>query len=171
MDEMNLLMARLAVIRRISELAPDAGKMSVQKIVYFIQNWLEVPLDYRFKMHHYGPYSVKVDGNLSLASAMGLVNLDRDPDGFGYHVTPGIYELENVDAELPWENVDGLIEVLGDLELSRLELLASTHFVKCVHPKWNKAEIIDMVRRVKPKFRKSEIEKSYADVFEQGLQI
>jgi uncharacterized protein YwgA len=47
MDEMKLLMRRLAVIRRIADLAPNSGKTKVQKIVYFLQGALRIPIDYR----------------------------------------------------------------------------------------------------------------------------
>ena len=78
MDEMKLLMRRLAVIRRIADLAPDPGKTSIQKIAYFIQSGLNIPLGYRFKMHYFGPYSEELDGKLSLADAMGIVEIDLD---------------------------------------------------------------------------------------------
>ena len=168
---MSILMTRLAVIRKISEMAPNAGKTSVQKIVYFLQNWLNVPLGYRFKMHYYGPYSDKVDGNLSLGNAMGLVEVTPDVDGYGYHIKPGPFELEHSHDHVLSDEVNGLIAVLADLELSRLELIASTHFIKSIHPDRDKDEIIGMVGRVKPKFHPSEIEKAYDDVFERELNM
>ena len=45
MDEMKLLMRRLAVIRRIADLAPDPGKTSIQKIAYFLQSGLNISLE------------------------------------------------------------------------------------------------------------------------------
>ena len=171
MDEMDLLMQRLAVIRRIVDVAPvPPGKTSIQKIVYFLQNEIESALDYRFKMHYYGPYSEKLDGNLSLANAMGLVEVIPDSEGYGYHVIPGQQDLGQQEPPMPWTVhiqrsstaifrwltrdllIDEMIQDLGGLELWRLELLATAHFVKSLHPHSNRRQVIEMVRGLKPKF-------------------
>ena len=78
MEDKNLLMRRFAVIRRIAELAPDPGKTNIQKIIYFLQNDAESPSTTGSRMHHYGPYSVNLDNNLSLANAMGIVEVTPD---------------------------------------------------------------------------------------------
>ena len=158
MDEMNLLMQRLAVIRRIADLAPEPpGKTSIQKIVYFLQDEI-VALDYRFKMHYYGPYSEKLDGNLSLANAMGIVEVITDSDGYGYHVIPGQQDLGELEPPITWTKIDEMIQDLGGMELWRLELLATVHFVKSLHPHSNEREVIEMVRGLKPKFSEQIIE-------------
>lgn len=153
MDEMDLLMQRLSVIRRIVDVAPvPPGKTSIQKIVYFLQNEIESALDYRFKMHYYGPYSEKLDGNLSLANAMGLVEVIPDSEGYGYHVIPGQQDLGQQEPPMPWTEIDEMIQDLGGLELWRLELVATAHFVKSLHPHSNRRQVIEMVRGLKPKF-------------------
>ena len=169
MDEMKLLMRRLAVIRRIVELAPDPGKTSIQKIVYFLQSGLDVPLGYRFKMHYYGPYSEELDGKLSLANAMGIVEIGTDSAGFGYHIKLGAFPVEEVESSMPWEEIDEKIRTLGELELRQLELLASVHFIQSIRSQWDRSKVISTVHRLKPKYSEERIQKAYQDIERMGL--
>ena len=164
MDETKLLMLRLAVIRRIVEVASDPGKTTVQKIVYFLQNGVGAPLGYRFKMHYFGPYSEQLDSNLSLADAMGIVEVDPDAGGYGFHISTGDYGVENPDTPMPWDKIDKTIKMLDGLDLWKLELLATTHFVESLHPQSSKGEIVDMVHRLKPKFSEDIIKDVYSNI-------
>ena len=84
------LWERLAVIQQIVDQSnSDVGKTRVQKTVYFLQEEVGVLLGYSFKMHYFGPYSDTLDGNLSFAATLGLVNIAPELSGFGYHITPG----------------------------------------------------------------------------------
>ena len=169
MDDRKILMRRLAVIRRIANLAQDPGKTSIQKIVYFLQSGLEVPLGYRFKMHYYGPYSETLDGNLSLSDAMGIVEIKADSAGYGYHIKPGKYPVKGVETSMPWEEIDETINELAELELPQLELFATIHFVQSIRSRWDRSKVIMTVRRLKPKFSEERIEKAYQDIEEMGL--
>ena len=169
MDEMKLLMRRLAIIRRITELAPDPGKTSIQKIVYFLQSGLEVPLGYRFKMHYFGPYSEDLDGKLSLASAMGIVEIRDDSAGYGYHIKPGKFDVEDVEPTMTSDEIDETIIELAELELPQLELLATVHFVQTIQSQWDRGKVIRTVGRLKPKFSDKRIERAYRDIEEMGF--
>lgn len=169
MDDRKLLMRRLAVIRRIADLAPDPGKTSIQKIVYFLQSGLEVPLGYRFKMHYFGPYSEELDGKLSLSNAMGIVEIKADSAGYGYHIKPGDFDVEDVEPTMIWEEIDETINELAELERPQLELLATIHFVQSIRSQWDRSEVIMTVRRLKPKFSEERIERAYRDIEEMGF--
>ena len=169
MDDTKLLMRRLAVIRRVAKVARHPGKTTIQKIIYFLQNEKGLPLGYRFKMHYYGPYSEKLDGNLSLANAMGLVKIVPDAGGYGYHVNLGPQEVENYESSTEWDDIDGAITTLGKLELWRLELMATAHFVKKIHPHSNRNAIFALVRRLKPKFREEAVEDAITRVYGGGV--
>ena len=169
MDDRKLLIRRLAVIRRIAKLAPDPGKTSIQKIVYFLQSGLEVPLGYRFKMHYFGPYSEELDGKLSLSDAMGIVEIKADSAGYGYHINPGKFDVEDVEPTMTWEKIDDTIKDLAELELPQLELLATIHFVQSIRSRWNKRKVISTVGRLKPKFSDERIERAYRDIEEMGF--
>ena len=164
MDDLDLLLPRLAVIRRIAELAPKSGKTSIQKIMYFIQMWLGVSLGYRFRIHYYGPYSEKLDSNLSLANAMGIVGVKPASNGFGFNVSPGTQSIGNQRLNVEWSEIEQLIHELSSLPIWKLELLATIDFIGRTHPGWSKDEVVAMVRRVKPKFTMRNIEDSYSEL-------
>ena len=169
MDDRKLLMRRLAVIRRIADLAPDPGKTSIQKIVYFLQSGLEIPLGYRFKMHYFGPYSEELDGKLSLSDAMGIVEIKADSAGYGYHIKPGNFDVEDVEPTMNWEEINEAITDLAELDLPQLELLATIHFIQSIRSKWDRGKVISTVNRLKPKFSKERIEQAYRDIERMGL--
>ena len=169
MEEMELLMRRLAVIRRIAESIPGCGKTSIQKIVYFLQTARGLPLGYRFKMHHYGPYSEKLDGNLSLADAMGLVEVNANSGGYGFHVEAGQYQIDPTEHGIPWEKVDKMIHALGAFQLWQLELMATVHFVRSIQREATESEIVETVSRLKPYFEHADMEQAYAHVYDPQL--
>jgi len=169
MDEQELLQQRIAIIRRIAELVPDSGKTSIQKTVYFLQEGLGVPLGYRFRMHYYGPYSEVLDSNLSLASGMGVVTVESDTQGDGYHVTPGPSSGAKLEPPMRQEKTDETIRSLGQLETSQLELLATMHFVRRLNSQLSENEVIRTVRRLKPKFSQDKVESAYQDVKTRGF--
>ena len=171
MGNEDLLARRVAIIRRIVALHRDIGKTKIQKIVYFLQESVDVPLKYPFRMHYYGPYSDELDGNISLTKSLGYIDIDRDPYGFGYHVTP-VAEMEDA----PWQGydtsddpevqaltdaIDSAIDILGALETPQIELYATIHLISGLKGNSSKAQTLQTVKRLKPKFSTSEINRSY----------
>ena len=171
MGKEELLARRIAVIRWIVDRRRDIGKTKIQKIVYFLQESVGAPLKYRFRMHYYGPYSDELDGILSLAKALGYIDITPDPDGFGYHVTP-VKEREGA----PWqeydmaddpeirdlsESIDGAIDILGTLDTPQIELYATIHLISGLKGNASKEQTLQTVERLKPKFTTKEISLSY----------
>lgn len=173
MEDMQLRMGRIALIRHIVNLAQDfdrvPGKTSIQKIVYFLQEGLGKPLGYRFKMHYYGPYSESVDNDLSLADAMGCVEISLAQDGFGYSIRPGEFTVDDAEHSMPLEGIDGTIRDLAALPLLQLELLATVHFIQNIRPHWDRSKVVETVGNVKPKFSQQKIEDAYRDIERRGL--
>ena len=175
MKDEDLLVMRLAVIQRIVTLCDDVGKTKIQKIVYFLQEAVSVPLGYSFRMHYYGPYSDELDGVLSLAKSVGKIDITPDPNGFGYHVTMG-QEIGrtwlkdyDVSKELKGAEIDGAINTLGALETFELELYATIHFIGGPESRLFKEKTLRTVRRLKPKFTADRINHAYRNLQEAGL--
>ena len=173
MNKFDMDVRRLAFIQMIVDHLGDVGKTKVQKISYFLQEALSIPLKYRFRMHYFGPYSDDLDDALSLSRALGYVKIRPDPNGFGYHVTSGevtdgrwfqdynMFEDTGVDVK----KVQGVIDVLGKLKVHELELYASIHLIG--GPKSGRAmdDTLATVGRVKPGFTANQVERAF-----QGLQ-
>lgn len=171
MEDMKLLKGRISVICRIVDLSKKApGKTSIQKIVYFLQEGLSLPLGYHFKMHYYGPYSEKLDRNLAVADAMGRVDITLNPDGFGYNIFLGEYYVDDAEHSFHMDDdVVNMIRRLSDLPLLDLELWATVHFIQSLRPTWDREKVVDTVRRLKPKFEEERIDAAYQSIVDMGL--
>lgn len=167
----DLLARRIAIIRRIVGLHRDIGKTKIQKIVYFLQESVNVPLKYPFRMHYYGPYSDELDGNLSLTKSIGYIDIDPDPNGFGYHVTP-VEEMEGTswqgyemsddpEVHVLTDGIDNAIDILGRLDTPQIELYATIHLINGLRGNSSKEKTVQTVKRLKPKFSMEHIENSY----------
>ena len=166
-----LLARRVAVIRHIVSRSGDIGKTKIQKLVYFLQESIGVPLKYPFRMHYYGPYSDELDGNLSLTKSIGYIDIDPDPNGFGYHVTPveemggaswqGYEMSDDPEVRDLIEVIDNAIDILGALETPQIELYATIHLISGLKGNSSKEETVQTVKRLKPKFSVEHIDYSY----------
>lgn len=166
MRDQKLLDMRIAFIRRIVDRCEDIGKTKIQKISYFLQESVNVELGYRFRMHYYGPYSDDLDGALSFAESLGFIDIEPDPDGFGYHVTaceeespwPREYDIE-MRPEV--DQIDRAIDVLGKLETHELELYATIHLIGGPESTRSREQTIETVKRLKPRFTPLQIDGAY----------
>jgi uncharacterized protein YwgA len=149
----------------------DAGKIQLQKLVYFLQESYGIPLGYTFRMHHYGPYSRELDNDLLKLRLMGFINVQADDSGYGFHVTP------LCDADLAWTNAlasyesqlrDALTK-LGHLPASELEIQATIHYVSELVEGASAEEIVAIVHSLKPKFLPEDIVEARKQLEEHGL--
>lgn len=165
------------VVERLVEQRKDVGKTKIQKISYFLQEAVGVPLKYRFRMHYFGPYSDELDNALSLSRALGYVKIDPDPNGFGYRVTSGEvtenrwfekYSLAQ-DAGVDEKTVDNAIDILGALKVHELELYASIHFIGGSESGRTKQDTLATVRKVKPGFSERQVKDAYQELEKANL--
>lgn len=174
-----LLTRRVAFIERIVRNSEDIGKTKIQKILYFLQESMNVPLKYRFRMHYFGPYSDEIDNALSLSKSLGRIDIQPDVNGFGYHVTPATTQ-----ADTPWqgydisedsavtisaEEIDKAIAILSQLDIPQIELYATIHFIGRPSSKLSKEDTVATVNRLKPKFSVSKIEDAYQTLKQADL--
>ena len=175
MRDQELLFLRLAIIGRIVAACNDVGKTRIQKIAYFLQESIGVPLKYPFRMHYFGPYSDELDGVLSLAKAIGAVDISPDPEGFGYHVTPGTEFEDNwsqaydVLKDPKVETIEKAIRDLASLETSELELYATIHYISKADEGLARDEVIRTVGNLKPKFNEDTIDGAFQNLQEASL--
>ena len=167
MRDQQLLSLRLAVIGRIVATRDDIGKTKVQKIAYFLQESIGVPLKYPFRMHYFGPYSDELDGVLSLAKSIGSVDIKPDPEGFGYHVTQGTNDEStwsqayDISKDPNVAAIDDAVTILGKIETWKIELYATIHFISEMDDGLSKDEVLEKVGDLKPKFDKRTICQAY----------
>lgn len=171
MSDTDLLVRRLAAIQCIVEQSKDVGKTKVQKIIYFLQEGLGVPLHYSFRMHHYGPFSDEIDSGILALQSAGYIEVTHDLQGYGYHITPASED------QLPWDNelaeyraeMAQAISALSVLDVSNLELYATVHFVQNLLEEPLKEAVVNNVYRLKPKFKRQTIRLAYDQLVKSKL--
>ena len=159
-----------AVVYSLVTRLGDAGKIKIQKLVYFLQEAYGLPLGCRFYMHHYGPYSEDVESTIAALKVMGYVNVRPDPEGYGFHVIPAST------GEPGWATVIASVEEqisnawgkLGSMDAQELELAATIHYVK-KSLGFRKGDVVSSVRGRKPKFSKKLIAEAYDNLSSMGL--
>lgn len=144
----------------------DIGKTKLQKIVYFLQNTFGVPLDYSFKIHYYGTYAEELDNDLTDMSLQGYITIRPDLQGYGYHLRSGDQEVENADELLSpfMEKMRRCLAAFGQFDATQLELFSALHFVRERLEEAEKAQTVDRVKVLKPKFSREDIETAYNDL-------
>ena len=162
---------RLALIHHLVQRLSDVGKIKVQKLVYFLQEALSVPVGYTFRMHHYGPYSEELDTDVDRLQSTGYVKVVRDSEGYGFHIRTA-NEPEQGWAGLVephTEQIDRVLELLGERLASELELAATIHFVSQLLDKPSRKGLLEAVRSLKPRFEESYIDELREELEKEGL--
>ena len=161
---------RFLVLLELIDKLGDGRKTQIQKLVYFLQEEFPFSSSYRFRMHHYGPYSSELDDDLLSLKVEGYLSIAPDPGGYGFHVS------KKEDAPVEWGRpgtqerraIDQVIERFGRHEVSALELQATIHYV-CKSKGSSPAAVLPLVKQLKPKFVDSYIESTFDQMRDQGL--
>ncbi len=151
----------LYVIKKLNDAGSWTGNTHIQKIVDLAQSKTGVE-PYKFVIHHYGPYSFDLRGDLDLLVSGGYV--ERKIDEFGYH-----YKLtekgekylasSTIDNEV-CEVIEKLTKIFGKAPTIVLELIATIDYVHNKLGKEDEDEIVSTVRKIKPHFSEEIVRKA-----------
>ncbi len=150
------------------------GHTLLQKLIYLLQEGFKVPLEYEYKLHHFGPYSEFLWGEITTLRDYGFINIKTDPEGYGYDISIGKESewIKSKEKYIPKEKIDSLLDVIGDKFTKDLELLATTHYIYKENEKEgsvNEKEIISQVCNIKPHFSKYQVKTAIKYLKENGL--
>lgn len=163
---------RMDAVHRLISLTPRMGKTKLQKLTYFLQESASVPLGYRFKMHHYGPFAEALETDLARLRLAGQVHVSPDPSGYGFQIA--------ADASIPDEEWRGsvepfstevtqVLEVFGQWPIAKLELAATIHFVERLLRNATPTEVIEKTMALKPKFGEGYVFSVYDELVQLGM--
>ena len=168
MDESVRRSIMLDLVHRLESQSHRVTMTSLQKLSYFLQEVMKVPLGLRFVMHYYGPYSFDLAHSISAMGAIGTIRVLRDPDGYGYWVHPADTDdtREMLDeSKKERAGYAGALEKvasnLGGLQPWELELLSTCDFVRRLLRANNRPVDDETVTRevhsLKPRFSEEQI--------------
>src|SRR5215469_8819370 len=101
-----------AIVSLLSTSRAKLGKIQLQKLVYFAQN-NGLPLKYTFQIYHYGPYSFELSNDLGSLDALEIVNIQNDPNGYGFQVSTGKFAEKFVLPVKYQKKLDRVIDQFG----------------------------------------------------------
>ena len=147
------------------------SRLKLQKMSYLLQEGLEIPTAYRFKMHHQGPISDELTNVTDWMRGTGYLEIWDDPDKPGYLV------IVRTDPEAEWlkpvqdheEKLNHVLSALGQRPDEYLELLASVHFVQRLQPDNTREKTLEIASAMKPGIDPTRIDAAYTDLEELGM--
>ena len=144
------------------------GKVQMQKLVYFAQH-SGIPLEYKYEIYHYGPYSFELSHQLDSLDSLGVLRIESDPNGFGFDISTGKFADKFTIPTKYRKKLDQVITQFGSNSAAQLEVKATIHFVRSViGGKATKAVVIDRVRALKPRFNQEFVKNCYSDLEKSG---
>jgi uncharacterized protein YwgA len=110
------------------------GKTKLQKLVYFLLESRNVPLNYRYRFYTYGPYSDTLSGDLDYLSTIGALKVTYDAGVGGYNIKPGekaemLEKKSRAFLDSHKQAVDSVLEHLSDQNVRALELLSTVLYL------------------------------------------
>ena len=129
------------------------GRLTLQKTIYLMQAF-GVYLGHNFSWYLRGPYS-------SHLASVGFTLQEI------YHKIPAAGHFEKKTQK----KFDKFIKFMSDKkhDPDRLEILASIHFLKKIHPKMTKAEIVEKVKNKQKYFKKKQCEDAWQELKEWSV--
>jgi uncharacterized protein YwgA len=182
---MNETKLRLLTVHHLIQAAKDdvpwLGNLAIQKLIYLVEYVMGVQLGYTYGLHHLGPYSFDLAGDLDLGEQLGLwkitpVTKDYPAGPFNgvQYDTCGektIYanfkpdEATRSEAEKLWtvlqQRLEKLLPFVKDASGRDLELLATIHYLQTVQAVPH-VDLWEILHALKPKYSESQ--------FNRGLQ-
>ncbi len=132
------------------------GSTKIQKIVYLSQTIHEIPLDFRFTLFNYGPYSIELSNEIENLEYQNILELKCDKELCHLHRTTR--DLPNRAIKQKEQFIDFIhstITTWGDYSTKDLELIATYIFIdrmKAKRGQYTQEELIKTVKDIKPKY-------------------
>lgn len=171
------------VIQEASKVAEKhdyfVGRTALQKIMYFLKI-LDVPMNYSFDLHHYGPFCSDILRDTDTLIADDVIEDLSDPEDLNYDYTPHVAADELVslfseELEQYRDHISDVVNALVPLDPYRLELIATLNFLF----RWVKAtgsngpfkkDVIQRFKQIKKdKFADDDVSLVYDALVEAGL--
>ena len=147
-----------------------SGETHIQKATYFLQELLDVPLDFNFIFYSYGPYSFDLNDALTALRCDQLLNVKpRDPYGATLLLSErarGFLGRFPKTRKTYEEAIRFVAKKLGDKKVADLERLATALFVQIQSPNTTMGKQAKEIHRLKPHVSLEEAQEALASVNE-----
>lgn len=164
-----------AVIESAKKNCPGSylGRTALQKLVYFL-HVLKVPMDFRFRIHHFGPFCDELAGTLDWLQADDIVvDESQQPRYSDFAASSNWAEVQTQYSEELSQHqstIDSVAKAMGKLDPRTLELIATLDFsYRWVHARggvgpWKDRTVVKFKELKGVKFSDVEIDKWHAQL-------
>lgn len=150
------------------------GETHIQKCVYFLQQLLLVPMDYKYIMYKHGPYSFDLSDELAFLRGNAFLEL-RPRLPYGPSLFPGKYDkiLKDKYAAVIFQytrEVDFVVKKLADKTVKELEKISTTLYVKKEKQWVSEKDIVDQIMQLKPHIKRKDVDEAldYLKIIEKA---
>lgn len=182
MTDIDMQLARAAMISEIVSKAPGIGRTALMKCLFFLTAVKKVPLGYGFRLYTYGPFDADVLSDVQFAESLGAIvsTVAHYPGGYAYEYKPGPQreEIEQSAAEVVShhsESIDWVVRKFASRSAVDLEMASTLVYVDREQAERNtKISIVDLARKVrdiKPHLVTGAIEREAQNLKDEGLLI
>lgn len=156
----------------------NLGRTAIQKLVYFLQV-LEVPMNYTFRIHHFGPFCDELASSVDWLLADSVVTDEaRTPNYSSYATGPNYAEIiASFDNEVRKyrKTINAVVGAMASLDPKELEVAATLDYAfRWVKARGNegpwKDETVKKFKAIKKnKFADPKIDDWYSRLMSAGL--
>ena len=157
------------LVRQLREQGSWTGETHVQKTVFFLQELLEVPLDFRFSLYKYGPFSFDLRDQLTEMRSLGQLTLETQPAPYGpkLNTDDGAEQLKTrfpktIERYRP--EISFVVENVGTRGVGSLERLATALLVTVEGSDANTDERVAQLTAYKPHVSNAEAREAVEEV-------
>lgn len=160
------------IVQKVTSGGIKLGKIQLQKLIYFLQE-RGIPLNYKFRIYHYGPYSFGLSSDLDSLDSLKILCVKADSTGYGYQIEKGecsedFYDKDTNIAESYKNEIDFVLTNFSQCDTSEIELRATTHYVyknqKKTERNTSKENVVNVVKQLKPRFTDEKIASTYDEL-------
>lgn len=162
-----------SVLDILEKVGRCVGKTFIQKSIYILQEGLDEPLRYDYRLYFYGPYSQELANDIDTLSDLGLIDIEYSTSGYGYQIKLTEYGKRFLHDHLQESLADGgkiekVISLIGGSATTKsMELLGTVlYFTKISQ---DRSEIVSLVKMVKPHFTDRDVESALKKLKSGGL--
>jgi len=145
----------IALIKKLHVKDSWCGETHIQKTVYFLQELLGVPMEFKFIMYKHGPFSFDLRSDLTEMQANRLLELEAKTPLYGSSLivtnwgesTQRSYNNIINDYE---EKLTFIADKLGNKNVIELERLATAFYITLKHPDESDDSKAERINTIKP---------------------
>lgn len=170
-----MVINRLALMSKLTG-TRSLGRTAIMKMLFFLQEFSGVVLDYQFSLYSYGPFDSEVLADIATVERIGAVKSTpvfyHSGNGFQYSRAAGAERLEALADEFLQQYSDKIswcLQSFGTKSASELELLSTLFFVAKFHKPKDVDQLIEQVKLIKPHFSKEQIRNGFIELTELNV--